>query len=409
MPTLTPSDNSRGNSNDTLMAGVMNLMGTVLAMAMRPKETDPLLLALINNLATNNKPQPPLDATAQLVQLSEVVKNLQGNNGGSGSSNQMLEMLMRERMSPADVLGLVNQVKGERGTDDLKKSVENLGFLLNTVQQLRSHTEPSGGSGFWDAVNSIFANPGLASAIGSKVRSIGDGAARPVQALPAHTQTPAQAPPRDPLALKARELTARKMRIEEMQIVEAERRLGLAAPPPASPQLPPIPTATAAVAVAVEEPGEPGPLATPNGEGVTLPPRITDHLNSYMTARDDGDIVATTIELIFSLKEDEKWQPYSEVIVGCILKNDRASFMQYMSSLLVSLRHIGMLDDALAHKISDTLQKHFSVIVEETTKRMVAEGSPADSTEEDGEGDGDPEGDDDDGGEEDPDDLLQIS
>jgi hypothetical protein len=399
LPALKPSEKG-SSTTDTVLAGMMQMMSTVLVAAMQPKATDPLLVALIQKLTESN-PQA-VNPAAQLVQLSEVLRNLQGSNN---ASSQMLEMLMKERMSPADVLGLVNQVKGERGTDDLKKSMENLGFLLNAVQQLRAHTEP-GASGFWEAVSSFLANPGFASALGSKVtaavRSSQPPAppGRPALPAPQALQPPAPAPARDPLALKARELIARKQRIEELELLKRERELGLA-PPADAPALAP---ATEPVAKTVAAPEEVSLPATPDQQ-VSLPPRITDHLNNYMAAKDDADIVRTTLELIFSLAEDEQWRPYSEVIVSLIVQNDRARFMHYMASLLTALRTMKLMEDSLARKIMDTLQRHFDTIVAETQERIEA-AQQEEAEPEEGEGEGEGEGEEE--GQEDPEDLLKL-
>jgi hypothetical protein len=377
MPPLKPTEKG-SSTTDTVLAGMMQMMTTVLAQALQPS---PLMVALIQKLT--NKVDTPLqsapDPTQQLLVLSEVVKNLGGNRGDSVSS-QMIELLMKERMAPSDVLSLVQQVKGERGTDDLKKSMENLGFLLNAVQQLRAHTEP-GGSGFWDAVNSIFSNPGLANAIGSKVNAVVQqpgnlppGQQRRPAVLPPGAPTQEQQPPaRDPLALKARELIARKQRIEELELHERERRLGIV-PSSGAPQqpadAPAAPQAPAAAQVEQPAPAEQVNIPATADQQITLPAHITDHLNSYIAATSDADYVRTTIELIFSLAEDEQWRPYSEVIVSFILQNDRAKFMHYMSSLLTALRTTNLLEDQLAQKIMNALQAHFDTIVSETQGRI---------------------------------------
>lgn len=388
LPALKSSEKG-SNTTDTVLGGMMQMMTTVLAQAMQP---NPLMVALIQKLTDKADTPAPAgaDPSQQLLVLSEVVKNLGGNKGPDVSS-QMLEMLMKERMAPSDVLSLVQQVKGERGTDDLKKSMENLGFLLNAVQQLRSHTEP-GGSGFWDAINSIFSNPGLANAIGNKVSAIaqtnqaqalrpGQGAPPSPQQLPPGVPPGQQPPARDPLALKARELIARKQRIDEVELLERERRAGISpapgappgtqpaqvdAPPAADPAVvEPIPAAAAAPVADVSIP------ATPNQQ-VALPSRITDHLNGYTMAKDDGDYVRTTIELVFSLANDAEWRPYSEVILSFIVQNNRAKFMHYMSSMFTALRTSKLLDDALAHKIMDALQRNFDTIVSETLTHLQA-------------------------------------
>lgn len=369
MPTLKSSDKG-SSTTDTVLAGMMQMMTTVLAQAMQPS---PLLVAMIQKLTEDKPTTPSTDPTQQLVLLSEVVKNL---GAGNNANNQILEMLMRERMAPADVLGLVNQVKGERGTDDLKKSMENLGFLLNAVQQLRSHTEP-GGSGFWDAVSSIFNNPGLAQAIGSKVSTVMQQQ-RPTNLPPGHKRPavlppgapPQQQPVRDPLALKARELIARKQRIEELELAEREKQLGIT-PSSGSPQQPA--TAPKTPAASQVEPAasvEQVNIPVTEGQQIPLPAHITDHLNGYIAAQTDADLVRTTIELIFSLAEDEQWRPYSEVIVSFILQNDRVRFMHYMGSMFTALRTTNLLEAELAHKIMSALQAHFDTIVAETQSRI---------------------------------------
>lgn len=422
MPPLKPSEKG-STTTDTVLAGMMQMMTTVLAQAMQPS---PLLVAMLQKLTEDKAPSASTDPTQQLVLLSEVLKNLNSGRGNDLSSD-MLQMLMKERMAPSDVLHLVQEVKGERGTDDLKKSMENLGFLLNAVQQLRAHTEP-GGSGFWDAINSIFSNPGLAGAIGSKVNTViqqqrtgalppqqqqqqpPPGPGRPAVLPPgAATQPP---PARDPLALKARELIARKQRVEELELAERERRLGIGAatveeqPPAAAPvqDVTPAPAAAAPAAVPAPDPSIP---ATP-GQQITLPTRITDFLNGYVEANDDAGLVQTTIELIFGLAEDEQWRPYSEVILSFIVQNDRAKFMHYMSSLFTALRQTNLLDDALAANITNALQQHFDTIVAEVINRIEAlqqaEGieTPGEEMPADGEELPDEEG-------EDPNDLLHLN
>ena len=412
MPAFKPSEGGGGTTN-TMLSGMMQMMTSVLAVAMQPKPPDPLMVALISKLIEKSEPAPALNPTAQLVQLSEVLRNLQGGNSGG---SQLVEYLTKDRMSPTDVLKLVNEVKGERGTDDLKKSLENVGFLMNAVTQLRGVTEPSTASGFWDAINALFSNPNIADAIGARARGQAQPpAAAAMRALPIPA-TLAQQPPqqRDPLAIKAREILARKMRLDELELAERERRLGIGVPAAAAKPSPVPPPQAAAVA---QVPAAP---ALPNVASIeqSLPPDIAAYINAYLQAKDDGDILKTTIDLVFGMAKDVRWKPYSEVIVALIVKGDRAKFLHYMSSLFVSLRSIKLIEDELARKVMDTLARNFDGMVETVKLHLdpnaalnpaeleSPEDAEGESEEGDGEGEDGEEGEEDDGS--DPEDLLQL-
>jgi len=418
MPKLQESNggNRGGDAMSAMVTGMMGMMGTVLAVVLQPKPQDPLMLAVINKLLDDKRPAPTVDPTAQLLSLSEVIKNLRGDSGGGGGKDdRLVDVLLKERMSPAEVLGLVQQVKGERGTDDLKKSMENVGMLLNAVQQLRAQTEPGTSSGFWEAVTTALGNPSLASVIGSRVRGVVNGGGAPApQQLPPPQQVRALPPGQtnDPLVLKARELAARKMRLEEAEISRREEALGIKpviTPPPAqvaTPAADVVPTVSPLVAplVAPELPTE-VVADVPPVDQVTLPPNVADHVNSYLQAKDDGDFIETTVEMIFDMANDEKWKPYSEVIVALILQSDRARFLQYMASMFVSLRTIGLITDELGGKIMDALQRNFDVVVSVVREHVESPQEGAETEGEEGNEDEDGEGNND--GEE-PEDLLKL-
>lgn len=381
MPQLKPSDGGNNNAMNTLLAGMMQMMGTVLTVALQPKGQDPIMMAILAKLL-DDKTKPGVDPTQQLVALSEVAKNLAGNGGGGGS-NQLVELLLRERMSPSDVMNLVQQVKSERGTDGLKKSMEDIGIMLQAVNQLRAHTEPGTASGFWEAVTAVLGNQHLASAIGSRVRS------NAPQVAPLLTQQPQQLPPQpqprmlpnDPLAMKAREIAARRLRLEEIEIQKREAALGIGAPTPVVTPVP-APATHMNQQVSAEEVQRISDAATQSGQKNTLPPNIAEYINNYIEAKDDGDIIETTMLMIESLAKDEQWKPYSEVIVSYILQSDRGKFLQYMASFFVSMRTIGLIEDALARKIMDALHNNFDTVVAVVHERQAAGGPGAEEEEE---------------------------
>jgi hypothetical protein len=377
MPPLKPSDgSSKADPLTTMMAGMMQMMGTVLATALAPKTMDPVLGAILAKMLGDSAPKVAEDPTVQLERLSNVVKNL-GGGGGGGSGGPLVDYLIKDRMTTADVLNLVDKLRGERGTDDFKKSMDNIGIMLGAVGQLRAQTEPNVSSGFWDAVSSALNNPALAQMVGVKARpQLQSG--QQVRALPAQAgqAQPQQPQQRDPLALKARELAARRMRLEEVEIAERERRLGIGLPQ-AQPQQPvaqitPPPAAQQEPPQFIEPVVPPQPAPSRATQQPTLPPNIADHINSYLAAEDDGDVLRTTMEMIYDLPKDEVWKPYAEVIIAFIMRSDRARFLQYMASLFTSLKTIGLMDDSLVKRILDVLSRNFDVLTTEVSKKPPA-------------------------------------
>lgn len=404
----SPSGGDPQNTMTVMLGGVMQMMTTVMAQAMQPKSDPmaPILLALISKLA--EKPEAP-DPTQQLVALSEVAKNMRSGDGGGGN-NQMIDLLLKERMSPTDVLGLVNQLRSERGTDDLKKSLENVGMLFNAVQQVRAHTEPSAGGGFMDVIASAINNPALTDALLSRTRGGGTPQAAPAP------QAPRALPANDPLAQKARELAARKLRLEELEIARRERALAAGSEPPQ-----PIPVAST-VNESVNPPAPPpapseaAPPAAPSAAPVeaSLPPNIASHINSYLEAKDDSDIIKITFNMIFDMSLDPRWVHYSSIILALVEQSDRGRFLHYMASLFSSLKSIQLVPDDLARRIMDSLQRNFETLVQftrDSIKSLKAQQQGAgegDAGEEDAEDDESGEGEEGDEGDEGDEDVLGL-
>lgn len=399
MPMVTKSsDGGQNNAMTTMLAGMMQMMTTVIASALQPKPDPmaPVIVALISKLA-DNKPQT-VDPSAQLVTLSEVVKNLRGSDGGSG---QMVDLLLKERMTPGDVLQMVDKFRGERGTDDFKKSLENIGFLLNAVQQVRAQTEPSASGGFLDVISSALNNPAFGEMLLSRTRG-GQQAPAPQQLPP---QQPMRALPDPAIAQKARELAIRKLRLEELEIERREKALAAGVPVPAAPAAPasvapPVPPTEDAQTVAPEA------SAAPAEAG--LPPNIADHINAYLVAKDDAQITEATLNLVFDMASDPKWKPYSEIILALLHQSDRGRFLHYMGSLFSSLKSIQLVKEELAQRVMTSLHDNFESLVQftrDSVQKLIEQ--QVEEADDDGE-EGDEEDEDDEEGEEDPDDLLHL-
>jgi hypothetical protein len=263
-------------------------------------------------------------------------------------------------------------------------------------------------------VTAVFGSPALASVIGSKVRG---GAPKqiPLQCLDPQQQ---QQKRLDPIQAKARELAVRELRVKELEIANREKQLGLGQPVAAAA----APTTAEPAAVAEETAADPMDTqvspeevtsiqnkAEADGQEVKLPSNIADSINSYTAAQNDGDIVETTIEMLFSW-QDEKWKPFAEIIVGNILQSNRSKFLSYMASFFVSLRTINLMEDEMARKIMKVLHDNFEIMVSAVQEHVrssnegeqdgVEDGAADESGDENGE-----EGEED----EDPEDLLQLN
>jgi hypothetical protein len=400
----TPKDNALLLA---IVGGLTTVASSLVTVMAQPKPMDPLMMALLKKLTDDEPrggggggalppPLPPPDPTEQLKNLAAVVQSLRGGESPKSDNNQLVEYLMRDRMSPGDVLKLVNDAKGERGTDDFKKSMENMGIMLNAVNQLRSHTEPGAGAGFWDAIGALFQNKELAGSVADAIRS--------KKQEPAQLQQQPRALP-DPLVLRARELAAKRLMIEEAELARREQALN-----PSSPQLrqpaqrqPSVRPPAATIESALPQMPDLEPQAAAPGKQPQLPSDIGDYINSYIEAQDEASLVETTVQLLFALQQTEDWKPYSAVIFKLIAHSDKARFLHYMASFFVGLRTINLIEEGITQRIMQALANNFSTIAE----IVAAELEKGEGGDGDGSGDGDGEGDDE-GDEMGDEDLLRL-
>jgi len=374
-----------------LIAGVTQVATTVLGVMMQPKGPDPIMALLLakmleekprrdSDMGMMPPPPPAIDATEQLKNLAAVVTSLRGPEKSSGN-DELIAYLLKDRMTPADVLNLVNQVKGERGTDDFKKSMENVGIMLNAAGQIRAQTEPGAGSGFWDAITAMLGNKELAGSVVQTMRGRQQGGEPqlPSQQQPRALGAP---PPNDPLVIQARANAEKRLRLEAAELELREKRLSevqaTITPPPQ------------VEAKQLEQDEAQSTEAAPK-ERPKLPDNMGDFINAYLEAKTDEEYVEISVEMILSLGEHEDWKPYAEVILSFIANSDRARFLNYMASFLTAMRTVGLMQDELAHKVMKALAGNFPTLVEVVQQKMT-------------EGD---EGDEDEGGEA-PDEALNV-
>ena len=406
-PPPAPKDN---NMMLAVVAGLTQVATALVSAMTQPKPQDPLLALLLAKML-EEKPRsmpmappppmpPPIDPTEQLRNMASVLSTLRGTEA-KPQDDRLVEYLTKDRLSPADVLSLVNQVKGERGTDDFKKSMENMGIMFNAITQLKSHTEAPAGSGMWDAIGNIMSNPKIGDTVASIIRS-------------RDPQTPARAPQNvdvhaqnrvvDPVAVKAREVHMKRLHIEEQELeIRARALQANATPAPAATRAAPTPSAA--------------PLEAPTTSlPKHLPPNIAEFINRYVTAKDEAELVGTTVDLVIAMHANEEWNPYAQTIIDLVMAADKKSFLRHMFSMFSGLNTIKMLEIDMVKKILNALNNNFPAIVEAVTNRKVSDDDqePSDDNEEprgdDNEepSDDDEEPSDDNGEGEDPNDVMRI-
>jgi len=355
-----------------LIAGVTQVATTVLGVMMQPKAPDPLMALLLAKMMDDKPrrgsdlgdmpppPPPSIDPTEQLKNLAAVVTSLRGPERASGN-DELIAYLLKDRMTPADVLNLVNQVKGERGTDDFKKSMENVGIMLNAAGQIRAQTEPGAGSGFWDAITAMLGNKELAGSVVQTMRGRQQGGGEPQ--LPPQQQPRALGapPPNDPLVIQARANAEKRLKIEAAELELREKKLsGVQATITPPPQV---------EARQLEQTETQSTEASPK-DRPKLPDNMGEFINAYLEAKTDEEYVEISVEMILSLGEHEDWKPYAEVILSFIANSDRARFLNYMGSFLTAMRTVGLMEGELAHKVMKALADNFPTLVEVVRQKM---------------------------------------
>lgn len=382
-----------------IVSGLTTVASTLVSVFAQPKAPDPLMAALAKKLLDDEPrrgggdllppPLPPPDPTEQLKNLAAVVQSLRGDSKSGGEDNRLVDYLLKDRMTPTEVLNLVNQVKGERGTDDFKKSMENIGIMLNAVNQLRAHTEPGAGAGFWDAIGALVNNKELGNVVAETIRG-----RRPTPG-PQQPQPEVRVLPQgsDPIVTRARQLAVKRLEIEEQELMLREKRLQEGGAPKQQPQPQPQPQPQLHVVGGTDT--EKTEAAVPQ-----LPANIADFINRYVSAEDDAELVAITLELLYSLGNDDgSWKEHSVSIFNFIAQSDKARFLHYMASFWIGLRSIKLIEEPLAQKIMHALSQNFSTIVKTVQQQMAEDAEGGEDGEDGSDGEGEGEGDED---------LLQL-
>jgi hypothetical protein len=383
-------------------------MQLISAMA-QPRE-DPLMKMLLAKLVEEKSssgglpppppPPPPADPVDGLAKLLAAIVPLMQPGGGGGGDDEYKSMLKEmvaarenERMTPKDILQMMQEMRQERGTDDFKKSADNLAMMLSLTNQLRQSTEGGAAAGFWDALGALFGNRDFAGSIAQSIRA----KASTEQQTQLTQQQQAQMLQRQALVLaQQQEAQRRVLEARAQQALKESTTPPAATVPPATPvPIPapapsptPLPAARENV-VPIRKPVEeaktpPTPIPGPSKPTIQLPPlpaNAIDHLNQIILAPDEAGMIEHLIKLVMYLSEFPDWKPFTTEVLKAAQAGNKRETLQFLATAFEGLMAMGLIDRPLAQKVLLAVNKHFADI----HKNMGLDGSEDEAAEEPGE------------------------
>lgn len=383
------------------------------------KGPDPLMAILIKGLLEEKSsgggdkmppPLPPEDPIEKMKAMSEIMKNMRSEDTSSAKLMEYaLAKIDKDSFGPKDMIELM---KGGQGTDDFKKSFENLSLMLGAMRNLKEHTGEGGASsGFWDALSSLVSNRDFASSVGNAIRAKTQNRvlqapppSYPTRQLPASQQ---QAPPAlvgEARVMQAQEQYLTNLRAKRQALeneIAAERRaideLAAQQPNPHAPRVreaqpvppQPVPPQVEPVKQAqIEDPAiqpvdvhtsNPGlqqgpPAATPEQEQAVqrtvervgrfpqMPPEISNHVNVLLEAEDEAGVVEAIINMLFYLSSLDDWEEFADTVMGLIREGDKNNAIEFLSAFFNGLQQVGFIDQSLRDKVLNSFSNQFEVI-----------------------------------------------
>lgn len=324
-------------------------------------------------------PADPMDGMAKLLgamaaMMTPLLAHVGGGGGGGGGDEDYKAMLKemvaardQERLTPKDMLSLMSEMRQERGTDDFKKSADNLAMMMTLATQMRNSTEGSSSAGVWDALASLFGNRDFAGSIAQRIRS---------KASESHAQIQADQQQQQAI-LQQRALLAQQQHFERQRMAaQAQSALQQQQAAVAQPQTAPTPTAQPAPAPAAQPPAPPAvqaaaphiqavPPPQPPVQKIQLPPlpsNTTDYINEIVQAKDEAGLVQHTVMLLQYLGEFAEWRPFVTDVLTAAQSGDKRQTMQYLAVLFEGFIGIGLIELPMAQQVLKAATKYFDDI-----------------------------------------------
>lgn len=344
------------------------LMMTLLS---KPKEEDPFMKMMMMKMLEEKTgggggtavppPPPPPDPMAGITALIGALTQagLMGGGGAPAGDDEAKEMLKAmvlksdsERMSPKDMLELFTTMRGDRGTDDFKKSADNMAMMLNLSNQMRSSTEGGATAGFFDALGALFSNRDFAGSIAQSVRSRAEG--QQTSRMQVQSQQ-----------MVAQQRALHMAEREKQQRLAADARAAMPQGQPAAGAPPPANGAAAA------PPQGPRLVPVPPVEEQMMPPlpaNTADHVTAIADAKDDAGIIEATLRMLVYLSGFDDWRPYTEQLLGAAQEGESREMLQYLASLLEVFVKTNLMNVELAKRVLKAVQENLDLIHADLSK-----------------------------------------
>jgi hypothetical protein len=362
------------------MAQMMTLLAT-------PRE-DPVMKMLLAKLVEDKTssrggdalppPPPPPPLADPMEGISKLIMALAsagliGNHGGGGD-DEVKEMLKAqiqaresERLTFKDVIGMMQEMRQERGTDDFKKSADNLAMMLSITNQLRQSTEGGATAGFFDALAALFGNRDFAGSIAGAIRSKAT-TTQQQQLVAQNQQTVIQQRALAQAALQRQQIINEAQRSLQQSPPPVAQPIAASAPQPATAQptapaqTASAPAQTASAPVQTASAPAPAPVRRPQIQLPPLPANTSDHINNLIQATDDAGLMAACVSLLMYLSEFPDWTNFTTKLLGAAQNGNKREMLQYLAILFEGFVGMGLLELEVAKRVLSAANQHFDVI-----------------------------------------------
>jgi hypothetical protein len=381
---MTAMMESMGNASSQSMQMFMAMMQQqqaaadrqnqlMMSLLARPREEDPITKLLLMKMMEDKSdssgalpppPPPPPSPTAGLAEILTAMAGFMGAVGGSGDGEDefkgfLQQMLLKQQsdgLSTKDMIQLILKKDEQPGTDDFRRSIDNMAAIMNVSKNMSSGQEGGPSAGLWDALAALFSNRDFAGSIANTLRARTDQGTSQDQ-IQIHAERQRIEAERQRLAMEARLL-------QRAQLAAGTQ---LSAVPPSVQQQP-------QPQMALSPANHQGPSFNPAAQqqraekmaaarGIPqLPANTHEHINRLVMAKDDPDLVQKTVEMFIYFAEFEDWREFMEQLLGFIRNGNKGGALQYLGAFFEGLAAINMVDTQLGRRIVKLIDTHFDAI-----------------------------------------------
>jgi len=364
----------------------------LLVEAMKPREDLELkrmLAKLLDDKSSSSAPLPPplppppspFEGLKEIVEVVATVMG-KGKGDGDGETKDLVKQLIASKdaqtLTPRDMLTLLQDIKGEKGGDDFRKSMEHMSMMLNVAQQLKGDQQGSSG-GFWEAFGNFLGNRDVGGAVAQLVRQ------------KAETSTQAQLIEQRRKLMADQKAMILELRKGQPPIVAAPAGQPVQGAPAQAQtvQAVPQPRVVRPIAVApVTNPAAPPPQgfgevvhkhvveetdtvtakpserpsARPARRLPPLPSATYEHINKIVAAADDGELLQRVTNMLIYFAEFDEWRETTETLLGLVQRGRADRALEILTVIMQGLQVSGFLSPEMVEKIVTTFDKNFDVI-----------------------------------------------